>query len=53
MPNIDKAVLLAAGRGTRMRDLTAELPKPMIKVRNKPVLLHIIEGSGLPVVTHM
>ena len=27
-----------------MRDLTADLPKPMIKVRNKPVLLHIIEG---------
>ena len=44
MTKIDKAVLLAAGRGTRMRDLTAELPKPMIKVRNKPVLLHIIEG---------
>jgi len=42
--NIDKAVLLAAGRGTRMRELTADLPKPMIKVRNKPVLLHIIEG---------
>jgi dTDP-glucose pyrophosphorylase len=44
MIKIDKAVLLAAGRGTRMRELTADLPKPMIKVRNKPVLLHIIEG---------
>jgi dTDP-glucose pyrophosphorylase len=44
MTKIDKAVLLAAGRGTRMRELTADLPKPMIKVRNKPVLLHIIEG---------
>ena len=44
MANIDKAVLLAAGRGTRMRELTAELPKPMIKVRGKPILLHIIEG---------
>src|ERR1700720_383474 len=41
---IDKAVLLAAGRGTRMRELTADLPKPMIKVRGKPILLHIIEG---------
>ena len=30
--------------GTRMRELTAELPKPMIKVRGKPILLHIIEG---------
>jgi dTDP-glucose pyrophosphorylase len=44
MTKIDKAVLLAAGRGTRMRELTADLPKPMVKVRNKPVLLHIIEG---------
>src|SRR5438067_11669441 len=44
MAKIDKAVLLAAGRGTRMRDLTADLPKPMIKVRGKPILLHIVEG---------
>jgi len=41
---IDKAVVLAAGRGTRMRELTAEVPKPMIVVRGKPVLRHIIEG---------
>lgn len=44
MTKIDKAVVLAAGRGTRMRELTAELPKPMIEVRGKPVLLHIVEG---------
>ena len=42
--NINKAVLLAAGRGTRMRDLTEALPKPMLEVRGKPVLQHIIEG---------
>jgi UDP-N-acetylglucosamine diphosphorylase / glucose-1-phosphate thymidylyltransferase / UDP-N-acetylgalactosamine diphosphorylase / glucosamine-1-phosphate N-acetyltransferase / galactosamine-1-phosphate N-acetyltransferase len=41
---VDKALILAAGRGTRMRELTAELPKPMIEVRGKPVLQHIIEG---------
>src|SRR5438105_8975347 len=44
MSNISKAILLAAGRGTRMRELTAELPKPMIKVQGKPILLHIVEG---------
>jgi dTDP-glucose pyrophosphorylase len=44
MSKIDKAVVLAAGRGTRMRELTAEVPKPMIEVRGKPVLQHIIEG---------
>ncbi|MEY2543198.1 MAG: UDP-N-acetylglucosamine diphosphorylase / glucose-phosphate thymidylyltransferase, partial [Verrucomicrobiota bacterium] len=44
MAKIDQAVLLAAGRGTRMRELTADLPKPMIEVRGKPVLQHIVEG---------
>jgi UDP-N-acetylglucosamine diphosphorylase / glucose-1-phosphate thymidylyltransferase / UDP-N-acetylgalactosamine diphosphorylase / glucosamine-1-phosphate N-acetyltransferase / galactosamine-1-phosphate N-acetyltransferase len=42
--NIEKAVILAAGRGTRMRELTLDLPKPMIEVRGKPVLQHIVEG---------
>src|SRR5690242_9359859 len=41
---IDKAVVLAAGRGTRMRELTADFPKPMIEVRGKPILQHIVEG---------
>jgi len=41
---IDKAVVLAAGRGTRMRELTNDVPKPMIDVRGKPVLQHIVEG---------
>ncbi len=44
MEQITKAVLLAAGRGTRMRELTSDLPKPMLKVRGKPILQHIIEG---------
>lgn len=43
-PMISKAVILAAGRGTRMRDLTQEIPKPMLKVQGKPILQHIMEG---------
>jgi NDP-sugar pyrophosphorylase family protein len=39
-----KAVILAAGKGTRMGDLTAKLPKPMVQVEGKPVLEHIVEG---------
>ena len=39
-----KAVILAAGKGTRMRDLTNELPKPMLRVQGRPILQHIIEG---------
>jgi len=41
---IRKAVLLAAGKGTRMKELTNELPKPMLEVRGKPILQHIVEG---------
>ena len=41
---IDQAVLLAAGRGTRMREMTADLPKPMLEVRGKPVLQYLVEG---------
>jgi UDP-N-acetylglucosamine diphosphorylase / glucose-1-phosphate thymidylyltransferase / UDP-N-acetylgalactosamine diphosphorylase / glucosamine-1-phosphate N-acetyltransferase / galactosamine-1-phosphate N-acetyltransferase len=39
-----KAVILAAGKGTRMKELTNELPKPMLKVHGKPILEHILEG---------
>jgi len=39
-----KAVILAAGKGTRMKDLTDELPKPMLSVRGRPILEHIVEG---------
>lgn len=39
-----KAVILAAGKGTRMGELTANLPKPMVQVEGKPVLEHIVEG---------
>jgi len=39
-----KAVILAAGKGTRMKELTNELPKPMLKVQGKTILEHILEG---------
>jgi len=39
-----KAVILAAGKGKRMGELTANLPKPMVEVEGKPVLERIIEG---------
>ena len=49
---IRKAVLLAAGKGTRMRELTNDLPKPMIAVRGKPILQHIVEGLAAAGVTY-
>jgi len=39
-----KAVILAAGKGTRMRELTNEFPKPMLKVQGRPILEHIVAG---------
>jgi len=44
MGAITKAVLLAAGRGTRMRELTSDIPKPMLVVQGRPILQHIIDG---------
>lgn len=38
-----KAVIPAAGRGTRMRPLTNYISKPMLPLGKKPVLQHIIE----------
>ena len=38
-----KAMLLAAGRGERMRPLTDDLPKPLLDVRGKPLVVHLIE----------
>jgi NDP-sugar pyrophosphorylase family protein len=40
--NVMKCVLLAAGIGKRMRPLTLENPKPMVRVAGKPLLEHII-----------
>lgn len=36
------AVVLAGGFGTRLKPLTASLPKPMVPVGNKPLMEHVI-----------
>ena len=37
-----KAMVLAAGLGTRLRPLTFEIPKPMVPVLDRPVMAHIV-----------
>jgi mannose-1-phosphate guanylyltransferase/mannose-1-phosphate guanylyltransferase/phosphomannomutase len=37
-----KAMVLAAGLGTRLRPITYSVPKPMVPVLNRPVMEHII-----------
>lgn len=38
-----KAMILAAGVGSRLDPLTRNLPKPMVPIVNKPVMEHIVE----------
>lgn len=38
-----KAVLLAGGQGTRMREETEFRPKPMVEIGGKPVLWHLMK----------
>lgn len=49
-----KSVILAGGKGTRLRPLTAVFPKPLVPLGNKPVLeilLRRLASSGLKDVT--
>jgi mannose-1-phosphate guanylyltransferase len=38
-----RAMVLAAGLGTRLRPLTYEIPKPMVPVLDRPVMEHIVD----------
>ena len=37
-----RVVILAGGKGTRLSELTRLVPKPMVSVKNKPLISHII-----------
>jgi len=37
-----KAIIIAGGRGERLKPLTNDIPKPMLQVKGKPLLEHII-----------
>ncbi len=39
-----KVILLAGGLGTRLSEYTDSIPKPMVKIGNKPILWHIMNS---------
>ncbi len=44
MAAIETAVVLAAGRGTRMGALTADRPKPLLRVADMPMIVRVLTG---------
>ena len=38
-----QAVILAGGLGTRLGEITNSIPKPMVRVNNQPLILHIMK----------
>lgn len=42
-----KAVILCGGQGTRIRDASETLPKPMLPIGGRPVLWHIMKGYAV------
>jgi glucose-1-phosphate thymidylyltransferase len=39
-----RAIVLAAGEGSRLRPLTVHKPKPMVRAANKPIVQHVVEA---------
>lgn len=44
-----KAVLLVGGQGTRLRPLTYRIPKPLLPVMGKPLIMHVIDSIPVEV----
>ncbi len=48
-----KAMILAAGRGERLRPLTDKTPKPLLEVQGKPLIVHHLERLRDAGITHI
>ena len=45
MSNTKLALILAAGNGSRLAARSGELPKPLVQLRGKPLLEHVMRGA--------
>jgi len=45
MAHIRQCLILAAGNGTRLRPVSANLPKPLVPFQGRPILEHVIEQA--------
>ena len=48
-----KAIVLAAGRGERLRPLTDTLPKPLVPVAGKPLIVYHLQALARAGITHV
>jgi mannose-1-phosphate guanylyltransferase len=46
-----QAVILAGGKGTRLRPVTVDLPKPLVPIANRPLILHQLTHLAVAGVT--
>jgi glucose-1-phosphate cytidylyltransferase len=38
-----KSIILAGGFGSRLEEITKIIPKPLVKLRNIPILIHVLK----------
>lgn len=43
MMKCETAVILAGGKGSRIRDVAQQIPKPMVNIGDTPIILHIMK----------
>ena len=46
------AILLCGGKGERLRPLTLEIPKPMVKIKGKPIISYILNQIKHPKISN-